>query len=202
MLFRHRSPARGRGTPGASALLGTSLALSALSGLAQTVPPAVPQPPAATTAAAPAWKPFQELAFLAGSWSGAAESGGRIGGRVARFTMEMNGQYLVHRGSAVFPGEGGKPDESIEQVGYFSYDREKRRYVATYFFSTGVAGTYDVELLPDGIRLMSRELQNFDGATKSRMGMKKAGDELELTMDIAPNGKDYLPYLSSKLAKR
>ena len=53
---------------------------------------AVPAPAtaAAPAAPAPAWRPFQELGFLMGSWSGAAESGARVGGRVARFSCPAN----------------------------------------------------------------------------------------------------------------
>src|SRR5438477_11652655 len=39
--------------------------------------------------AATAWKPFQEFGFLTGAWSGTAESGSRVGGRVSRWSLEM-----------------------------------------------------------------------------------------------------------------
>ena len=165
---------------------------------------AVPAPAteAAPAAPAPAWRPFQELGFLVGSWSGAAESGARVGGRVARFTPEFSGNYLVHRGSTILTADDGK-EETIEEVGYFAYDREKRRYVASYFFSTGISATFDVEVAPESARLVSRELLNAEAGTKARMLFaRKADGELSLSMDLAPPGRDFVPFLMSSLRKK
>src|SRR5664280_209009 len=169
---------------------------------AQNQPPSPPATEAAPAAPAPAWRPFQELAFLVGSWSGAAESGARVGGRVARFTPEFSGNYLVHRGSTILTADDGK-EETIEEVGYFAYDREKRRYVASYFFSTGISATFDVEVAPESARLVSRELLNAEAGTKARMLFaRKADGELSLSMDLAPPGKDFVPFLTSSLRKK
>ena len=107
--------------------LGFTLALVAGRGAAQA-PAAEPVP-----AEAP-WKPFQEFGAVIGSWSGTADSAGRIGGTVGRWTQEMSGNFLVHHVNTIFPAQSGKPEESIELVGYYAYDREKRKYVASYFF--------------------------------------------------------------------
>ncbi|HEX7528097.1 MAG TPA: heme-binding beta-barrel domain-containing protein [Thermoanaerobaculia bacterium] len=177
---------------------------------AQTQPPPVPPAssasPAAsapsTAAVAPAWRPFQEFAFLVGSWSGGAESGARVGGRVAHFAPEFSGNYLVHRGSTILTADDGK-EETIEEVGYFAYDREKRRYVASYFFSTGISATFDVEIAPESVRLTSRELLNAEAGTKARMLFaRKADGELALSMDLAPGGRDFVPFLTSSLRKK
>lgn len=188
-----------------SARFGPLALALAVPAMAQNKPPppaaAVPAP-VSTTALAPAWRPFQEFAFLEGSWSGTAESGTKVGGRVARFTPELSGSYLVHRGSTVLSSDDGK-QETIEEVGYFAYDREKRRYVASYFFSTGIAVTFDVEIAPEGVRLASRELLNAEAGTKARMLFSRKGDaELAVSMDLAPGGKDFVPFLSSTLHKK
>ena len=165
---------------------------------------AVTAPATATVpvAPAPAWRPFQELGFLVGSWSGAAESGARVGGRVARFTPEFSGNYLVHRGSTILTADDGT-EETIDEVGYFAYDREKRRYVASYFFSTGISVTFDVEVAPESARLVSRELLNAEAGTKARMLFaRKADGELSLSTDLAPAGKDFVSFLTSSLKKK
>jgi hypothetical protein len=156
----------------------------------------------AAAAALPAWRPFQELAFLVGSWSGSAESGARVGGRVARFTPEFTENYLVHRGSTILTADDGK-EETIEEVGYLAYDRERRRYVASYFFSTGISATFDVEIAPEGVRLVSRELLNAEAGTKARMLFSRKSDgELSLSTELAPPGKDFVPWLVSALKKK
>jgi len=167
-----------------------------------TAAPATASPAPAPAAATPSWRPFQELAFLVGSWSGSAESGARVGGRVAHFAPEFAGNYLVHRGSTILTADDGK-EETIEEVGRFAYDREKRRYVATYFFSTGISGTFDVEITPEGVRLTSRDLLNAEAGTRMRMLFSRKGDgELTLSMDLAPAGREFVPFLTSSLRKK
>lgn len=164
------------------------------------------QPPAAKPAdAAPAWKPFQEMAFLVGgSFSGTAEQGPRIGGRVGRFSLEMGGNYLLHRGNVIFTAQQQMPEESIEEVGYYVYDREKRKYTATYFFSTGVVGIYDVDFpSPGTVRLVSRELLNYEAGGRSRLVIARKSDtEISHQSDLAPAGKEFVPYIVSKLTKK
>lgn len=163
--------------------------------LAAQAPPPAP---------APAWRPFAEFAPLIGSWSGAASAGARLGGRIARFTMELSGTAFVERTSTIFPAEEGKPEEAFEEVGYVMYDREKRKYVAMYFFSTGVFGTYDVEILPDGgLRMTTGALSNYEaGARSRRVFTRKADGSLDLSLDLAPAGKDFAPFLSGTLKKK
>jgi hypothetical protein len=150
------------------------------------------------------WKPFQEFAPLLGSWSGTADSGGRIGGQVVRFALEMNGNYMTSRGRTIFAAQGEAAEESLEETGTFFYDRERRKYVAHYYFSTGVIGFYDVEFLPDGaVRLLSTQLLNSEAGARSRITFtKKAETELGLGFELAPAGKDYSAYITGKLTKK
>jgi hypothetical protein len=205
--------------PGASSKWLTGLMFAAATAAAQTAAPPVSTPAAvpgsaspATTAAAPpstagaaaaAWKPFQELAFLAGSWTGGASLGPRFGGRVARFGPELGGAFFVARGSTILAADEGGREETLEELGWFGYDREKRRYVATWFFSNGVSGTFDVELLPDGVRLVSRELVNYETGTRARLlFQKRAEGDVTMNVDLALPGKDFVPWLVSALKKK
>jgi len=161
-------------------------------------------PAGAQAPAAAPWRPFAEFAFLLGSWSGTASSGGRIGGRVVRFTMEMNGTLLVERGSTLFPADDGKPEEASEELGCISYDREKRRYVATYWFSTGVFGTYDVEIPAEGvIRMTAPALGNFEPGARARLVFSRRADGgLDTALDIAAPGRDFQGFQTSSLKKK
>ena len=167
-------------------------------------PAAAPAAAQVAAPASPAWRPFTEFAFLLGSWSGTATSGERIGGRIARFTMELDGTVLVERASTLFPAGDGRPEETAEEVGYVTYDRGKRTYVATYFFSTGVFGTFDVEFLPGGaIRMTAPSLGNYEAGARSRLlFMPRADGGLDTAVEIAPPGKDFVAFLTSSLKKK
>ncbi|MGE5345164.1 MAG: hypothetical protein ACM3JH_04340 [Acidithiobacillales bacterium] len=158
----------------------------------------------APTPTGPAWSPFTEFAFLLGAWSGTATSGERIGGRITRFAMELDGTFLVERASALFPAGDGKPEESEEEIGYVAYDRAKRTYVATYFFSTGVFGTFDVEFLPGGaIRMTAAALGNYEAGARSRILLTPRADGgLDSNIEIALPGKDFVAWRTSSLKKK
>ncbi len=167
--------------------------------LAGPVPQEAP-PPAAPPAEA--WKPFQEFGFLLGSWSGTSESGKRLGGSVVQVTKEMDGNYVSYRGMRIFPAQEGRPEETMEEVGYFFYDRDRRHYVAHFYFSTGVVGIYDVEVGASSLKLASRELVNYDAGSRSRIIVAGTGSEILYTIELAPQGKDFLPFVESKLSKK
>ena len=68
------------------------------------------------------WKVFQEFGFLNGSWSGPAESGGRVGGRVVSFTSAVGGAQLSYRATTFYPAKDALPESSTEEVAYIVYD--------------------------------------------------------------------------------
>ena len=200
-----------RGGAGTKWLAGWMLAAATAAGQTAVPPAASPAPTPPTTGAAAtptsapaAWKPFQEIAFLSGAWTGGASVGTRFGGRVARFGPELLGVFFVAHASTILAAEeGGRAEETFEEEGWFAYDREKRKYTATWFFSNGVSGVFDVEILPDGARLLSRELVNYESGTRARMLFQK-GPEGDVTMnvDLALPGKDFVPWLVSALKKK
>jgi hypothetical protein len=118
--------------------------------------------------------------------------------------MELSGNTLVERGSTVFPAEEGKAEESLEEVGIWTYDRERRKYLASYFFSTGVSGSFEAEIREDGsIRLVAPSLLNYEAGARARITLRRAGDaDLEVSMDLAPPGKDFVAYQTSSLKKK
>lgn len=201
-----------RPSAGTKWLAGWLFAAATAAGQTAVPPVATPAsaPPAAgpegtpTPAAAAAWKPFQEMAFLAGAWTGGASIGTRFGGRVARFGPELLGAfYVAHASTILAADEGGRPEETLEEEGWFAYDREKRKYTAAWFFSNGVSGVFDVELLPDGLRLLSRELVNYEAGTRARMVFQKGPEgDVAMSVDLASAGKDFVPWLVSTLKKK
>ncbi len=177
-----------------AAVLGVTLALFV----------AQPRPVCAQATPAGGWKVFQELGFLLGSWSGTAESAGRIGGRVVSAELSVEGAVLVYRANTVWPAGTGRAEERSQEAAFITYDGDKGKYVALVVFSTKVWGLYDVELRPDGsLRLTSREFVNYDSGAKSRITLAKKGEtELAEQLEVSPSGKDFAPFLTSKLTKK
>ena len=172
-------------------LLAVALLLSAAVASAQA-------PPAAE------WKVFQEFNFVTGSWSGAVESGGRIGGRVISFGLELDGAALGYRATTYFPVKDTQPETRSEEIAKIVYDGAKGKYVALVVFSTKAWGIYDAEVRPDGsIRFTAREIANLEAGLRSRWTLsRKADGTLLEELDVAPPGKDFASYLSATLTKK
>ena len=167
------------------------LLLSAAVASAQAPPPAE-------------WKVFQEFDFVPGSWSGPAQSGARIGGRVVSFGLEVDGATLGYRATTYFPVKDNQPEARTEEIAKIVYDGAKGKYVALVVFSTKAWGIYDAEVRPDGsIRFTARELANLEAGLRSRWTLsRKADGTLLEELDLAPPGKDFASYLSATLTKK
>jgi hypothetical protein len=150
------------------------------------------------------WKVFQEFNFLTGSWSGPAQSGGRIGGRVVSFGLEVDGATLGYRATTYFPVKDNQPETRSEEVAKIVYDGARGKYVALVVFSTKAWGLYDAEVRPDGsIRFTAREMANLEAGLKSRWTLSRKADGTVLEeLDLAPPGKDFSTYLSATLTKK
>jgi len=151
-----------------------------------------------------AWKVFQEFNFVTGSWSGPVESGGRIGGRVVSFGLEVDGATLGYRATTYYPVKDSLPEARSEEIAKIVYDGAKGKYVALVVFSTKAWGIYDAEVRPDGsIRFTARELANLEAGVRSRWTLsRKADGTLLEELDVALPGKDFASYLSATLTKK
>jgi hypothetical protein len=151
-----------------------------------------------------AWKIFQEFDFLAGSWSGPAESGGRIGGRVVSFGLEVDGATLGYRATTYYPAKDDLPESRSEEIARIVYDGAKGKYVAFVVFSTKAWGIYDAEIRPDGsVRFTSREIANLEAGTRSRWTLSRKADGAILEeLDVAPPGNEFVPFLNATLTKK
>jgi hypothetical protein len=102
--------------------------------------------------------------------------GGRIGGRVVSFGLEVDGAALSYRATTYYPVKDDLPEARSEEIARIVYDGAKGRYVALVVFSTKAWGIYDAELRPDGsIRFTSREIANLEAGTRSRWTLSKNG---------------------------
>lgn len=150
------------------------------------------------------WKLFQEFNFVTGSWSGPAQSGGRVGGRVVSFGLEVDGAALGYRATTYFPAKDTLPETRSEEIAKIVYDSAKGKYVALVVFSTKAWGIFDAEVRPDGsIRFTAREMANLEPGLRSRWTLtKKADGTLQEELDLAPAGKDFSTFLGATLTKK
>jgi len=176
----------------------TTLLLPALVLLLAVLPASAQAPTAGE------WKLFQEFNFVAGSWSGSAESGGRIGGRVVTVGPEVDGATLRYRATTYYPAKDNLPESRSEEIAHIVYDGAKGKYAALFVFSTKAWGIFDVDFRPDGsIVFVSREMSNLEAGTRSRWTLlKKADGSVGETLEVAPPARDFVTFLSATLTKK
>lgn len=150
------------------------------------------------------WKVFQEFNFVLGSWAGPAESAGRIGGRVVSLAPEVEGATLRYRATTYYPAKDSLPETRAEEIAHIVYDGGKGKYVALVVFSTKAWGLYEVEVRPDGsLVFVSREMANLEAGTRSRWTLaRKADGTIAEQLDVAPPGRDFLPFITATLTKK
>ena len=150
------------------------------------------------------WKVFQEFNFLTGSWSGPAESAGRVGGRVVSFGLEVDGATLGYRATTYYPAKDSLPESRTEEVAKIVYDGARGKYVALVVFSTKAWGIFDAEVRPDGsIRFSSREAANLEAGVRLRWTLSRRADGTVLEeIEVALPGREFAPFLSSPLARK
>ena len=150
------------------------------------------------------WKVFQEFNFVLGSWAGPAESSGRIGGRVVSLGPEVDGATLRYRATTYYPAKDSLPETRSEEIAHIVYDGGKGKYVALFIFSTKAWGVFEADVRPDGsIVFVSKEMANLEAGTRSRwtLGKKPDGTVAE-SLDVAPPGRDFVPFLTATLSKK
>jgi hypothetical protein len=150
------------------------------------------------------WKLFQEFNFVIGSWSGPAQSAEKIGGRVITVAPEVDGAALGYRATTYYPAKDGQPESRTEEIARIVYDGSRGKYLALLVFSTKVWGLFDAEVRPDGsIRFTSREMANLEAGVRSRWTLSKKPDgTLSEELDVAPAGKDFVPFVRATLTKK
>lgn len=153
------------------------------------------------------WKPFQELGFLTGSWSGCRGVRGRIAGVTASWGMEMNGNFLMHTTNVVLPASEGKTEESIRIVGYYSVRPRPPEVRGLLLLLHRHPGHVRRHLAADGssVKLLSTQLLNYEAGARARISITKAAApaaDITFQLDLAASGKDFVPFVIAKLAKR
>jgi hypothetical protein len=149
--------------------------------------------------------PLNAIRYLAGSWQG--RSSGQFGSGTIRrdYTFVLGGRYLRSQTSAKYePQKPGQKPESHEDVGYFSYDTERKRLVFREFLSEGAVLTYTAEPATNGNLVFTTESveNNLAPGMRARVTFKRVSDgEMEETLELAPKGAAFQVYVKSRLKR-
>ena len=138
--------------------------------------------------------PFEPLRFLIGSWQG---TGGGIGGDSSvthTFDMVLADKFLRWQTRSVFPPKDHQgTGELHEDIGYFSYDANRKKILLRQFLSEGIVSTYVLEnMQKPGELVLHTEQTEGAGELRARIALSLEKEGVyRCILDLAPPGEAF-----------
>lgn len=154
---------------------------------------------AQTEKKAEVWQPLQ---FLEGTWEGHGQ-----GSTVTQvFQFMWNNKFLQMKTKAVFATSEERPKGAIhEDMGLFSYDQSRKKFVLRAFYAEGYVNQYIMDdISEDGktLTFVTEHVENAPQGTKAKLIFKIiADDEIEQSFHVAWPGREYSCYALNKLKR-
>jgi hypothetical protein len=145
------------------------------------------------------------LAGLVGRWTGTSE--GQPGkGRVERqYERVLGSRFIQVRNRSTYPPQEKNPKgETHEDIGFFSFDRTRKRVVFRQFHVEGFVNQYvlDPSSTADRVVFVSESIENIPRGFRARETyVFTAPDQVEEIFEMAEPGKDFEVYSRSRLTR-
>lgn len=138
---------------------------------------------------------WQPLRYLEGSWMGEGE--GMSGTSVVEqeYSFLLQGKYLQMTTRAVFkPQEKNPKGEIHEDMGIFSYDQARKKFMLRGFYVEGFVNQYILESVAEEgslLTFVTEVIENAPPGTKAKLTFKRLSDsELEQSFFVAFPGQE------------
>jgi hypothetical protein len=150
--------------------------------------------------------PFAALRTFEGKWEGPSSGKPGKGSTSREFRFELNGKFLYQRDQSVYQpaAEGAKPLVH-EDLGFFSYDSNRKKVVWRQFHSEGLVNEYVLESVSaDGrsVEFDTTNIENLPPGFRAKKVYRILSDhEIVETFWLAQPGKDFELYTESHLSR-
>ncbi len=144
------------------------------------------------------------LRFFEGRWKGTGT--GRVGTSTVEreYRFVLSGQFLEVKNRSVYEPQEANPEGEVhEDLGFYSYDKERGLYVLRQFHVEGFVNQY-VHQLGEGedepLVFISENIENLPEGFSARETYRLLGeDEFVETFDLASPGKSFECYIENRL---
>lgn len=144
--------------------------------------------------------------YFLGSWKGTGS------GKPGRSTVEreyklvLNDQFIEVTNISVYKPQEANPEGEVhEDIGYFSYDRSRRKYVFREFHVEGYVNQYLLEQADPDKRilvLITESVENIPPGWQARTTYEILGEDAFIeTFDLAGPGQEWTCYITNEFKR-
>jgi uncharacterized membrane protein len=141
---------------------------------------------------------------LIGTWQGTAEGEPGRGTVEREYTRVLRSQFVRSENTSVYaPQEKNPKGEQHEDVGYFSFDRQRKQVILRQFHVEGFVNHYVLRIVTTSTLVFETEaIENIPAGFRARETYRLVGpDEFEETFELAEPGKPFAVYSRSKFRR-
>jgi THAP4-like, heme-binding beta-barrel domain len=152
-----------------------------------------------------AWLPLQP--FI-GSWSGNGDGEPGIGKYERTYQFILGKNFIEIRNKSTYPPSAGNSQkgEVHEDIGYFSYDKSRKKFKLRQFHAEGFVNEYMLDSIsPDKktIVFITEAIENIPAGWLAKETYHLLNEnEIEETFELAEPGKSFQVYTKVKLVKQ
>jgi len=148
------------------------------------------------------WRP---LRFLLGSWEGTISGQPGNGSGTREYRLVLGDRFIEVRNRSFYPPQEKNPKgETHEDVGFISYDRNRKAFVFRQFHIEGFVNTYvATPSAGNALVFTSEAIENIPAGWRARETYRAVSvDEWLEIFELAEPGKDFTTYSETRLKKR
>jgi len=150
--------------------------------------------------------PLAAVRIFEGKWEGATSGKPGTGHTTREYRRELNGNFLSQRDQSVYqPAGTGTKQFLHEDLGYFSYDKNRAQVVWRQFHSEGLVNEYVLDsVTEDGkaLEFVTTNIENLPGFRAKKVYRIVSPNEIEETFWLAAPGKDFELYTEAHLNRQ
>jgi THAP4-like, heme-binding beta-barrel domain len=145
------------------------------------------------------------LARLVGRWTGTSEGQPGKGQVERQYERVLRSRFIQVRNRSTYPPQEKNPKgETHDDIGFFSFDRTRKRVVLRQFHVEGFVNQYvlDPSSTVDRVVFVSESIENIPQGFRARETYVFTGsDQVEEIFEMAEPGKDFEVYSRSRLTR-
>jgi hypothetical protein len=150
--------------------------------------------------------PWARLHYFVGTWAG--EGQGEPGASTVKreYRLLLRERFLEVRNTSTYLPQSKNPRGEVhEDIGFFSWDRARRRFVLRQFHVEGFVNHYvadSVQVDSDSLVFTSESIENIPAGFRARETLRFLGpDEFLERFEMAPPGQPFAVYSETRLRR-